>query len=62
MIYYRFITTTELLRRAKDAANVMHPDYIWSGLCKQIGRQPTQDEWYEICKDSPYRRLNNARS
>lgn len=54
MLYLTPITVSEILSRAKRASNVMHPNYIWPGLCIQIRRNPTEGEWREIIKDSPF--------
>lgn len=54
MKYLVPITVSEILSRAKDAAEVTHPSYIWQALCNQIRRNLTPEEWYEIVKDSPF--------
>lgn len=46
--YIRSVTANELVDRACSAAKVMHPDYIWTGLCNQLKRTPSIEEWNKV--------------
>ena len=52
--YIRPVYPEEMIEHAKDAAKVMHPDYIWPGLCNQLKRTPSISEWNKVIEDSPF--------
>ena len=53
-MFYRQVYTQEILQNAADAAHVMHPNLIWPGLCKQLKRKPTMEEWNKVIAESPF--------